>query len=395
MDGPTKVRQRLREEMPISLKFAYFDHAAVSPIPAKTSEAISQFASQATHEGDTRWLEWNASAQKARSLGAAILGAAESEVALVANTTTGIGIVAEGFPWQPGDNIVVPDNEFPSNLLPWRNLVRRGVEFRLVPMPASGEVTAETLRSYLDARTRIVSVSWVGFLSGFRCDLAEISQMVHANGSLLFVDAIQGLGAFPINVHELDIDFLSADGHKWMLGPEGAGLLYVRQKNLDQLAPIGLGWNSLATAGFDPKSVQLKTSAAKFEGGSSNLMGMIALGTSLSILHELGTHQSGSGFHNAILENVEQLNEMLLRNDFQTTLPVQPNNRSGILGIRWPNADAEGDAAYVRARKHLLQQNVVLSVRGNRLRAATHAYNTFEDHSRLLDALVDFRKQSS
>jgi cysteine desulfurase / selenocysteine lyase len=395
MDGPTKVRQRLREEMPISLKFAYFDHAAVSPIPAKTSEAILQFASQATHEGDTRWLEWSASAQKARSLGAAILGAAESEVALVANTTTGIGIVAEGFPWQPGDNIVVPDNEFPSNLLPWRNLLRRGVEVRLVPMPASGEVTAETLRSYLDSRTRIVSVSWVGFLSGFRCDLAEISQLVHGNGSLLFVDAIQGLGAFPINVHELDIDFLSADGHKWMLGPEGAGLLYIREKNLDQLAPIGLGWNSLATAGFDPKSVHLKTSAAKFEGGSSNLMGMIALGTSLSILHELGTHQSGSGFHNAILENVEQLNEMLLRNDFQTTLPVQPNNRSGILGIRWPNADAEGDAAYVQARKHLLQHNVVLSVRGNRLRAATHAYNTFEDHSRLVDALVDFRKQSS
>lgn len=395
MNGPTDVRQRLREEMPISLQFAYFDHAAVSPIPAKTSEAISLFASQATHEGDTRWLEWSASAQKARSIGAAILGATESEVALVANTTTGIGIVAEGFPWEPGDNIVVPDNEFPSNLLPWRNLVRRGVEVRLVPTPASGEVTAELLRGYLDTRTRIVSVSWVGFLSGFRCDLAEISQMVHANGSLLFIDAIQGLGAFPINVQELDIDFLSADGHKWMLGPEGAGLLYIRQKNLDQLAPVGLGWNSLATAGFDPKSVQLKTSAAKFEGGSSNLMGVIALGTSLSILHELGTNQSDSGFHNAILENVEQLNEMLLRNDFQTTLPNQQHNRSGILGIRWPNADSEGDAAYVRARKHLLQQNVVLSVRGNRLRAATHAYNTLEDHSRLVEALVDFRKQSS
>lgn len=395
MDGPTKVRQRLREEMPISSKFAYFDHAAVSPIPAKTAEAISKFASQSTHEGDTRWLEWSASAQKVRSIGAAVLGATESEVALVANTTTGIGIVAEGFPWQTGDNIVVPDNEFPSNLLPWRNLVRRGVEVRLVPMPATGEVTAEILRGYLDARTRIVSVSWVGFLSGFRCDLAEISQLVHENGSLLFVDAIQGLGAFPIDVHELEIDFLSADGHKWMLGPEGAGLLYIRQKNLDQLAPIGLGWNSLASAGFDPKSVQLKTTAAKFEGGSSNLMGMIALGTSLSILHELGTHQSHSGFHNAILENVEQLNETLLRNDFQTTLPIQPKNRSGILGIRWPNADAEGDAAYVRARKHLLQQNVVLSVRGNRLRAATHAYNTLEDHSRLVEALVDFRKQSS
>ncbi len=395
MDGPTKVRQRLREEMPISSKFAYFDHAAVSPIPARTAEAISQFASQATHQGDTRWLEWSASAQKARSTGAAILGATESEMALVANTTTGIGVVAEGFPWKPGDNVVVPDTEFPSNLLPWRNLVRRGVEVRLVPMPASGEVTAELLRGYLDSRTRIVSVSWVGFLSGFRCDLAEISQMVHANGSHLFVDAIQGLGAFPINVYELDIDFLSADGHKWMLGPEGAGLLYVREKNLDLLAPIGLGWNSLASAGFDPKSVQLKTTAAKFEGGSSNLMGMIALGTSLSILHELGTHQSSSGFHNAILENVEQLNELLLRSDFQTTLPAQQKNRSGILGIRWPKADAEGEAAYVRARKHLLQQNVVLSVRGNRLRAATHAYNTLEDHSRLVDALVDFRKQSS
>ncbi len=389
-----QIRKKLRTHMPISERFAYLDHAAVAPLPYSGASIIKQFAEQATREGDTRWLEWSAAVQRTRKLAAQLVGAAESEIALVANTTHGIGIVAEGFSWQPGDNVVVPENEFPSNLLPWKNLGRRGVEVRLVPINAFGEVTVEGLAKYVDQKTRMVSVSWVGFASGFRCDLAAISEFVHSRGCLLFVDAIQGLGAFPLDVSQIEIDFLAADGHKWMLAPEGAGILYVKQQNLDKLATIGVGWASLAAAGFDPKSAQLKSSAAKFEGGSSNMVGMMALGESLSILLELGAGRAASGFDATILENVLELSELLESAGFATTLPSSVENRSGILGIRWPEAEAAGESSYLNARKYLMEQGVVLSVRAGRLRAATHAYNDRQDHQRLVDGLIQFRTRS-
>lgn len=389
-----EIRSRLRTQMPISQRFAYLDHAAVAPLPACASDIIKQFADQATREGDTRWLDWSASVQRTRKLAAQLIGSSEAEIALVANTTQGIGIVAEGFPWLPGDNVVVPENEFPSNLLPWKNLTRRGVEVRLAPIASDGELTADAIASYIDEKTRIVSVSWVGFSSGFRCNLEAISQLVHDRGCLLFVDAIQGLGAFPLDVKTVDIDFLAADGHKWMMGPEGAGILYVKQQHLQQLATIGIGWASLAAGGFDPKSVQVKSTAARFEGGSSNMVGMMALGESLNVLQGLGAGQADSGFDQVILENVLELSTLLHENGFQTTLPRAVENRSGILGIRWPQADAVGETAYLNARKFLLEQDVVISVRGGRIRAATHAYNDRQDHQRLVDGLVQFRSRA-
>jgi cysteine desulfurase / selenocysteine lyase len=388
----SSIRLKLRQEMPVTTQFSYLDHAAVAPLPTRSAAAIKLFADQATQEGDVRWLDWATAASRTRQYARQLINAQESEIALVANTTQAIGLVAEGLPWKSGDNVVVPVNEFPSNLLPWRNLARLGVELRLAEVGPQGQFDAESLAGYLDSRTRLVSLSWVGFSSGFRCDLEAISQMVHQKGSLLFVDAIQGLGAFPLNVASLPIDFLAADGHKWMLGPEGAGLMYVKQQHLDLLQPLGIGWNSLANAGFDPKSVQLKSTAARYEGGSTNMVGMMAFGQSLSLLLELGCNQPSSGFQTVILENVEELSDLLLQHDFDVCLPEQPENRSGILGIRWAEADAGGESAYLQARKFLLSRQVVTSVRAGRLRAATHAYNTTDDHRRLVDGLVEFRK---
>jgi cysteine desulfurase / selenocysteine lyase len=386
------LRAEFRREMPITEKFAYLDHAAVAPLPARSGAEITKFATQSTHEGDTRWLDWAASAARTRTLAAKLINADESEIALVANTTQGIGMVAEGMPWKRGDNVVVPSNEFPSNLLPWRNLARLGVQLRLVDIDASGHFDASLLSKYVDSNTRLISVSWVGFSSGFRCDLAAIAQLARDRGIRLFVDAIQGLGAFPMDVKSLDIDFLAADGHKWMLGPEGAGLLYVKQSNLDLLQPLGVGWNSLASAGFDPHSVELKKTAARYEGGSTNMVGMMAFGRSVELLLELGCNADGGKLQHLILENVLELSELLRSSGFHALLPERPENRSGILGIRWPDAESAGDSAYMQARKFLLSRNVVTSVRAGRLRAATHAYNNSNDHIRLVEGLNEFRK---
>ncbi len=239
--GGSHVSNLLRAQMPICQRFAYFDHAAVAPIPQCAAQAIQQFATEASQLGDTPWLEWNRQTEHLRSHLAELIHAQTSEIALIPNTTTGIGQIAEGWRWQPGDNVVVLANEFPSNLAPWRHLARRGVEVRQIPVALNSFGVAEpSLAAILDAidgSTRIVAISWVGFLSGWRIDVAEYCEAIHRRGALLFLDAIQGLGAFPLDVVAAGVDFCAADGHKWLLGPEGAGMLYVRAEHLDRLDP--------------------------------------------------------------------------------------------------------------------------------------------------------------
>ncbi len=384
--------------MPVARRFAYYDHAAVAPLPELSAQALIDYATQVSEQGDVPWLNWSAGVSLLRQEAAKMIGASEDELALVGNTTQGINFVAEGFPWKDGDNVIIPNNEFPSNLVPWRNLARRGVELRLVAVPPSGKIAVDDILPLIDSRTRMIAISWVGFLSGFRIDVAAFAEMAHSRGCLLSLDAIQGLGAFPIDVRSCGVDFLSADGHKWMLGPEGAGLFYVRRELLNRLQPLGLGWNSLATGGFDPSSVQLKSTAARYEGGAINMGGMLAFGASLKLLNEHASspaNNTTTPLAQAILDNIAELEELLRADGFNCHLPYDPRHRSGIMGISWPQADVGGESTYADARKFCLTRDIVLSVRGGRLRVSPHAYNNTADHQRLVEALHDFSKHAS
>lgn len=377
----------LRAEMPICDRFAYFDHAAVAPLPSACAAAIAQYADQAKELGDTVWPEWKAKVDSLREALARMLGAQPAEIALVPNTTTGIGLIAEGWRWRAGDSVVVPANEFPSNLAPWRQLVRRGVEVREVDVPASGRLELDSLLSAMDGSTRLVALSWVGFASGWRIDVAKFCQAVHERGGLLFLDAIQGLGAFPLDVNETGVDFLAADGHKWMLGPEGAGVMFVRSEHLDQLDPLLVGWHSLdARAAFDPLTTQLKPTAERYEGGTANMPGLLGMERSIALLTDCGCHLRGSGFAEAILGNVSELEEQLRRAGCEVYLPAQSEHRSGILGVNCPGADP------LAVRKFCLSRGIVASVRNGRLRVSAHAYNNGDDASRLVAALKDFMR---
>lgn len=384
------VAGRLRAEMPICQRFAYFDHAAVGPIPREASIAIQKFAVQACELGDTPWLDWSMRTELLREHFSKLIQADRSEIALIPNTSTGIGQIAEGWRWQPGDSVVVPANEFPSNLAPWRHLARRGVQVREVPVPIGpegvGEVSLRSLLDAIDSSTRIVAVSWVGFLSGWRIDVAEFCSAVHRRGSLLFLDAIQGLGAFPLDVAACGVDFCAADGHKWMLGPEGAGMLYVRREHLDRLDPLMIGWHSLdERAAFDPANTQLKSSAARYEGGSANMVGLLGLERSVQLLLDCGAHQPESGFATAILRNVEEFTERLRAIGCRVHVPKRIENRSGILTVSWDNASGPRDP--IAIRKHCLAEGIVTSVRGGRLRVSTHAYNNSDDIQRMVETL--------
>src|SRR5688572_8011567 len=222
-----------RAQMPVVRQWAYLDHAAVAPLSGPARDALSAWSRDVTENGDIHWPIWAGRLEQVRRQGAQLLGAQLEELALVRNTTEGIGLVAEGYPWQAGDNVVLLDDEFPSNRIPWQHLESRGVETRIVASTGTNEDLAR-LEAACDSRTRIVSVSWVGYASGRRFDVAELASVVHGKGALLFLDAIQGLGVFPLDVQAAGVDFLAADGHKWLLGPEGAGFFYVRSEHLDR-----------------------------------------------------------------------------------------------------------------------------------------------------------------
>ena len=370
-----------RKWMPVSDRWAYFDHAAVAPLPQPTADAISKWCQQATQEGDTVWLEWNRGVERVHDLTASMIHAEPAEIALVSSTTAGITLVAEGFPWQDGDNVVTLANEFPSNLYPWMNLASRGIETRRVEVDSAGRVDLDRLLAACDGRTRIVSLSWVGFASGFRLDLPKVVEAVHDRGAYIFLDAIQGLGVFSVDVKQIPVDFLAADGHKWMMGPEGAGILYVRQQHLDMLRPLGVGWNSVTQRhDFSKVELTLRPTAARYEGGSQNMAGFLGLGASLEMLMRLGVAPNRSPVADRILEITDYAVQQLCAAGAEIVSVREDPHRSGIVAFRLDGQDHE------TVRGRCLRAGVVLSHRNGCLRISPHAYVNEDDVDRLVAA---------
>ena len=375
--------QAFRRLMPITENWAYLDHAAVGPLPEPTSRRIEVWCRQATEQGDTVWPDWNRAVQKTRRTAARLLNADPAEVALLNSTTQGIGLVAEGLPWRSGDNVVTLANEFPSNMYPWMNLSSRGIETRIVRPDDQGLPNLDAVLDACDDRTRVVSISWIGFVNGYRIDLARWVEAIHQRGCLFFLDAIQGIGVFPLDVRSIPIDFLAADGHKWMLGPEGAGILYLRQEHLDLLRPMGVGWNSVVHSfDFDRVELALKPSAARYEGGTMNTVGFLALGASLELLAAQGLSHDASALAERIWEIV-QYAVARLREIGATVVGVpKPASYSGIISFQLGHVDHQA------VREKCLANGVVLSHRGGCLRISPHGYNDEGDIDRLIDALA-------
>ena len=358
-------------------KWIYLDHAAVSPLPRVSVNAISAWSADVSANGDAFWPDWGEKVEDARREAALILGAEPSDVALVRNTTHGINCVAEGYPWKEGDNVVILEDEFPANQYPWLLLADRGVETRRVPV-ADAKVDLDRIADACDARTRIVSMSWVGFSNGWRIDPAEVAALVHDRGALFHLDAIQALGVFPIDVEAAKVDFVSADSHKWMLGPEGAGVFYLRKEHLDLLRPIGVGWNSVTGAhDFSVINADWKNDATRYEGGSQNMVGMIGMGASLKLLNRFGQEAIGKRIVEVTTYACRRLEEM----GAEIHVNRQPGHESGIILFDLPGRDLPA------VREKCLEAGIVLSCRAGRLRISPHAYNTEEEVDRLVEVL--------
>jgi cysteine desulfurase/selenocysteine lyase len=364
-------------EFPVAERWAYFDHAAVAPLPRRSARAIQAWAEDQSSRGCVRWGEWEQRTRETRRDVARLINSHPDEIAFVNSTTQGIGLVAEGFPWHEGDSVVTALEEYPSNLYPWMNLATRGVTTRLVPS-RNGRVEADDLFAAMDETTRLLTISHVEFASGFRNDLDDLAARCHERGVAFFVDAIQGLGPFVYDVARTPIDFLAADGHKWLLGPEGAGFLYVRKDWFDRLRTLGVGSRSVVGSYNSPEpEFTLKPTGERWEGGAYNMPGLQGFGESVKIFLEAGP----ANVSNRILDRAEAVREIARSTGWTIYGSSRPADLSGIVSLQKPGADSD---LLVRRMR---DGGVVASCRRGRLRISPHVYNNHEDMLRLREYL--------
>lgn len=366
-------------EFPVSRNWAYFDHAAVAPLPRRAGDRMREWVAEQEANGVVNWPNWERKLRELKRGLAEMIGASADEVAFVNSTTQGIGLVAEGFPWREGDNVVTAEEEYPSNIYPWMNLASRGVSLRTVPS-REGRVWVEDLAQAMDERTRVLTISHVEWASGFRNDLDALAELCEQRGVALFVDAIQGLGPLTLDVGRTRVDFLAADGHKWLLGPEGAGFLYVRKDWIERLRPLGVGWHSVTTSYNTPGiHFELKPTAERWEGGSFNMPGLQALGASLSLFQEWGFEAVSK----RIMGRAEAVRELARRAGWSVYGSVRAEDRSGIVVLEREGTDHEA------FNRRLRDQKIAASCRRGRIRISPHVYNNADDLERLEKALAE------
>lgn len=343
----------------------YLNHAAVAPWPRRAAEAVSRFAKENVLLGARDYPDWLAMEQRLRERLARLTNAPSTDdIALVKNTSEALSFVAFGLNWQKGDQVVISDEEFPSNRIVWEALTHQGVE--VVQVNLQGEDPEGALLKACGPRARLLSISAVQFASGLRLDLVRLGLGCRARSVLFCVDAIQQIGALPFDVQACQCDFAMADGHKWMLGPEGLGVFYCRAEVRPQLKLSEYGWHMLEQMGdYTRTTWQPAHSARRFECGSPNMLGAAALEASLGLLEEVGMLQVAA----AIEERVQWLCDGLLQiTGVRLHSPQVPERRAGIVSFSIDGID--NGVVYQQLR----QEQVICIPRGAGVRFSPHFY---------------------
>ena len=369
--------EALRNEFPITRNYNFQNHAGVAPISNRCAAAINDYL---THLQNFTYLKGSfyAHADRIRAKIAQLINAQSDEVTFCKNTSDGLSMVANGLNWQTGDNVVTTNAEFSANIYPWQALRSRGVEVRMV-FEEDGRIPIERLIESINSRTRLVAISSVQFASGFRTDLASLGEYCQSKGVLLCVDAIQSLGVFPIDVRAMNIDFLAADGHKWLCAPEGAGIFYVRSELQGHLRPTCIGWASMKERfNFDRYQFEFDESAKRYDSGSYNLAGIYGLGGAIELLTEIGIEPIAR----RLIALTDRLVAGLRDKGYRVVSSRAPQERSGIVAFLSDRHEAN------EVQRHLQNEHrIVIAVRRGRLRSSPHIYNTETEIDQLIDAL--------
>ena len=358
-------------EFPLSDELIYLNHAAVSPWPKRTRDAVVAFAEQNLHYGSHFYLDWLKKQNELRRQFQELLNAPSAEdIALVKNTSEALSFVAYGLPWKIGDNIVSSNEEFPSNRLPWQSLANQGVEFRQADLSNHGS-PEEALFALVDKQTRLLTVSSIQFASGLRLDLERIGEFCKQRGILFCIDAIQSLGAVAFDVQAYQADFVMADGHKWLFGPECLGVFYTNPDARERLRLTQYGWHMMKdTHNYENKPWEIHPGARRFECGSPNMLSIHALSASLSLLLEIGMRD----IEQRVLERSDYLKTNIAANPNLCLLSEQRHVlKSGIVVFK--HKHLQTDALY----RFLQQNGVVCAMRGGGIRFSAHFYNSLSE----------------
>lgn len=371
------------EEFPLQEGLIYLNHAGVSPWPARTVKAVKAFAEENMVQGSQNYMKWiGVETSLRRKLQRIINAPALTDIALLKNTSEALSVVAYGLDWKEGDNVVSSDQEFPSNRIVWESLSKKGVQLRQADLSAA-ETPEDALFSLVDGRTRLITISSVQFSTGLRMDLDLIGEFCKEKGILFCVDAIQSIGAVVFDAHEIKADFVMADGHKWMFGPEGLALFYSTPEARDRLDLKQYGWHMVEAAGdFDRREWEIAATARRFECGSPNMIGIYALNASLSLLLETGMEEVES----EVAERSEHLFYKIEGEpDLELVTSTDTGRYAGIVTFRRRDIDNKGLYEY------LVTQNVVCAPRAGGIRLSPHFYTPYEHLDRVIEMVKSYK----
>ena len=364
---------KYRAYFPVTERLVYLNHAAVAPLSKPAADAMKRLADDAEQFGSYHYDEWLATYDGLRVAAAHLMGADPSEIALVKNTSEGISTVATGIGWKLGDKVVAFREEFPANYYPWKRLEDRGVRVEWLSVTDPLDRIEDAAKG-----ARLLAISFVQYLSGYRANLHAIGDICRRRGCFFFVDAIQGLGSFPLNVEEMHIDALSADGHKWMLGPEGCAILYVRRERQDEIEPVEFGWTNTARySDYASRDMALRPDAGRYEPGTLNTIGCYGLRASIEFLLEVGIE----GISRQVQALGDRIAAGVTAKGYEPMVARTPENGAGIVTFRKPGVDSRMVVSRLRER------GIITAPRQGWVRSSPHFYISPADIDRMLEAL--------
>lgn len=368
--------EKYRHQLPVTKNLVYLNHAAVGPLCRPAAEAMQFLAQDALDFGSEHYQKWMDTYQGVRVAAARMINAAPAEIAIVKNTSEGIATVATGIRWKRGDVVVAFEEEFPANYYPWKRLEAAGIEVRWLSIFDDLDRIDAACKG-----ARMLAISYIQYLSGYRVNLESIGEICIRHGCLFVVDAIQGLGAFPIDVRAAKIDALAADGHKWLLGPEGCGVLYVRQEVQDEIEPIEFGWTNVAKYyDYASRDMALRPDAGRYECGTLNTIGCYGLRASLEFLLDVGVQNIApvvQALGDRVRDGVNALG-------FETLGRRSPETGAGIVSFRKEGVDSRVIVAKLR------EAGIITAPRQGWVRCAPHFYIAPEEIDRMLAELKVF-----
>jgi selenocysteine lyase/cysteine desulfurase len=377
-----RMNSEIRKLFPVTQNYVYLNHAAVCPISFPVYERMQRHTRDVMENGAVHFHDWLAAIKQTRRLAAQLINARPDEIAFAPNTSAGLAMIANGIDWRAGDNIVTADCEFPANVVPWMRIKREfDVEVKMA-RERDCRLETEEILNLIDEGTRVVALSFVEFGSGFRNDLAVIGRHCRERDVLFVVDAIQGLGALKLDVEDCAIDALSADAHKFLLGPEGVALFYVSRRAMERVKPTLVGWLSVNNPedylNFDQPYAP---NARRFASGSLNMAGVAGLGAAIELFLQIGVEKIESHLLDLGDYLCERLTERLSDSGYRVASSRRNGERSAIICLQHEKYSAQ-------ELYHLLNnRRIITAARLGRLRISPHFYNTREEIDRLIEAL--------